>query len=61
MNQDFERRLRVIGEMIFKHGEDAYRKGIKVEDNPWKGTSHEFYIWRNGWITEANRVMKSKI
>lgn len=52
-------RLRQIGKRIIEHGRGAALKGICVDDNPWKGFSHEYYIWQNGWIFETNLKNKN--
>ena len=49
---DLIKRLRFIGKRIYKHGEDAAKKGMMIDDNPWNGTLHEYYIWRNGFINQ---------
>ena len=51
---ELEYRLKQIGKRIIEHGRDAALKGISIDDNPWKGFSHEIHIWRNGWIFQTN-------
>lgn len=53
-------RLKNVDYRITEHGREAARKGILIEDNPWKGFSHEFHIWRNGWVFETNKIEGEK-
>ena len=58
--QELTDRLKAIARRIAEHGREAARNGILIEDNPWKGMSHEFHIWRNGWILETHKIENEK-
>ena len=58
--QQLTERLKAIGQRIIEHGQSAAKNGIPIEDNPWKGMSHEFHIWRHGWIFETNKIYTEK-
>ena len=54
--KEMTKRLKNVGYRILEHGRDAAKNGTLIEDNPWKGFSHEFHIWRNGWIFETHKI-----
>lgn len=58
--QELTDRLKAIARRIIEHGQDAAKNGIPITDNPWKGMSHEFHIWRHGWIFETHKIHSKK-
>ena len=56
---ELTKRLQDIGKRIWKQGEEAAKDpSITLKDNPWKGTSHEKYIWQNGYVLQKHREWK---
>ena len=58
--QELTDRLKAIARRIIEHGQDAAKNGIPITDNPWKGFSHEFHIWRNSWVFETHKMNRKK-
>ena len=56
---ELTKRLKMIGDRIYRHGEEAARKGFNINDNPWKETLHEYYIWKSGYINEISTRNKN--
>ena len=56
-----EKRLKDIGKRIYQQGEESYRKGLDIEDNPWKETLHEYYAWKNGFIAEQSKQYEKNV
>lgn len=56
INKDYE----TFGKRIYQNGEKACRNGLKIEDNPWKGTNHEYYAWKAGFINEMSSLSKRR-
>ena len=42
-------------------GRRAFQQGIRLDDNPYLRVSHEYDLWREGWLDERSHCADAAI